>query len=361
MHNGLVKDTKIVKIDRYNIDAEAVRFCADVLRRGGLVCFPTETVYGIGANAFDADAVSSIFEAKGRPADNPLIVHISDRKMLDAVTSCDGYQRKILDRLSGRFWPGPLTIIADRADKIPANVSCGLDTVGIRFPSHEIARALIEAAGVPVAAPSANLSGKPSPTRASHVIEDMMGRVDVIIDGGDCDVGVESTVFDIAGERMSILRPGAVTLEDISHVVESADEVDWKLPFDNAGEAPRSPGMKYRHYSPKADVILYEGEPQKVAERIINEINQRKNAGFSVGVLATDESICYYKDVGAVVQSLGRLSDSLQQASNLFHCLRKFDDLGIDVILAEALPMCGAGDAVMNRLYRAAGGKIVVC
>ena len=356
------KNTEIIKIDRQDIDGRAVAHCAEVIRRGGLVCFPTETVYGIGANAIDAAAVDSIFRAKGRPADNPLIVHIADTDMLPGVTSCKGRQREILYRLAERFWPGPLTVIAERAAGVPANVSCGLDTVGIRFPSHEIARALIAVSGVPIAAPSANLSGRPSPTRASHVIEDMMGRADVIIDGGECDVGVESTVFDIAGDKMSILRPGAITLEDLCEVVDGADEVDWRRPFgEGKNEAPRSPGMKYRHYSPKAEVIIYDGDRSSVVKRILREIKKRKFEGFSVGVLATDESICYYKGEGTVVQSLGSSDDSLQQASNLFHCLRRFDGMGVDVILAEALPSGGAGDAVMNRLYRAAGGTVVIC
>lgn len=355
------KKTEIIKIDRNKIDAEAIAYCGRVLREGGLVCFPTETVYGLGAGAYNADAVAGIYRAKGRPADNPLIVHISDCSMLELVTDCTGAQREILNRLAERFWPGPLTVITSRDDAVPPNVSCGMDTVGIRFPSHPIARALIEAAGVPVAAPSANLSGKPSPTRASHVIEDMMGRVDVIIDGGECDVGVESTVFDIAGEKMSILRPGAVTLEQLASVVASADELDWMTPGGKVIEKPRSPGLKYRHYAPNASVLIYDGTRDEITARICSEIKERKKNGFSVGVLATDESICYYKEDGIVVLSLGSLDNSLQQASNLFHCLRRFDDLGIDVVLAEALPRGGAGDAVMNRLYRAAGGALILC
>lgn len=340
-----------------------IEYCAEVIKKGGLVCFPTETVYGLGASAFNTDAVNRIYEAKGRPADNPLIVHISNMQMLDVVTDCDGFQRDCLARMADKFWPGPLTMIAHRDDAVPSNVSCGLDTVGIRFPSHSIARALIEASEIPIAAPSANLSGKPSPTRAEHVIEDMMGRVDIIIDGGCCDVGVESTVFDIAGERMSILRPGAVTLEQILTVIESADELDWMNSDISASsnEKPRSPGLKYRHYAPKASVTIYSGKADKVQGRILYEINLRKNAGFCCGVLATDESICYYKDVGVIVQSLGGRADGLKQASNLFHCLRRFDDMGVNVVFAEALPRGGAGDAVMNRLYRAAGGNIVEC
>ena len=356
------KRTEIIKIDRDHIDGAKIARCAEVLRGGGLVCFPTETVYGLGANAYSAEAVHKIYQAKGRPADNPLIVHIADCKMLELVTNCDGVQRDILDRLAERFWPGPLTVIASRDDAVPPDVSCGLDTVGIRFPSHPIAQALIRAAGVPIAAPSANLSGKPSPTRASHVVEDMMGRVDIIIDGGNCDVGVESTVFDISGESRSILRPGAVTLAQISEVVKSAEELNWMAPAGSPEmEKPKSPGLKYKHYAPNAQVIIFDGTPKQVARRILAETESRIKAGFSVGVLATQESICYYKEAKVIVQSLGSLHDSLQQASNLFHCLRRFDEMEIDVVLAEALPRGGAGDAVMNRLYRAAGGMVIPC
>ena len=351
-------NTEIIKIDRDNIDKEKIAYCAEVIRRGGLVCFPTETVYGLGASAFNSEAVNNVYKAKGRPADNPLIVHISNYEMLELVTDCDGEQRDVLNKLADKFWPGPLTMIAHRDDAVPANVSCGLDTVGIRFPSHSIAQALIEASGVPIAAPSANLSGKPSPTRASHVIEDMMGRVDIIIDGGNCDVGVESTVFDIAGEQMSVLRPGAVTLEQILTVVDSADEPDWMKSHTDSDEKPRSPGLKYRHYAPKATVKIYDGEQNLRVKHILSEIEKAKKDGFNCGVLTTDENKKYYKNA-ATVLSLGKESDSLQQASNLFHCLRSFDEMQVDFVFAEAVPSGGAGDAVMNRLYRAAGGNIV--
>ena len=356
---NMSKETKIITIDSNNIDLEKIEYCAQIIKKGGLVCFPTETVYGLGANAFNSEAVNSIFAAKGRPADNPLIVHISDTKMLDLVTDSDGIQREYLDKLSEKFWPGPLTLIAHRDDAIPSNVSCGLDTVGVRYPSHPIAQALIKASGVPIAAPSANLSGKPSPTRARHVIEDMMGRVDVIIDGGNCDVGVESTVFDISGENYTVLRPGAVTLEQISEVIEAADELDWKKPFDKTGQAPRSPGLKYRHYAPKAKVLIFEGEHNDVLNKIASRAAEEINKGLKCGILCGNEHVQCFDESKLVVLPLGALNNPMQQAANLFATLRDFDDLNVDIILSEAFPVGGAGDAVMNRLYRSAGGNII--
>lgn len=363
------KETKILKIDAKNIDMKKINYCAEVIRSGGLVCFPTETVYGLGANAYNAKAVDSIFVAKGRPADNPLIVHISDNDMLELVTDSDGEQRENLDKLAKEFWPGPLTLIVHRDDAIPSNVSCGLDTVGVRFPSHPIAQALIKASGVPIAAPSANLSGKPSPTRAAHVIEDMTGRVDVIIDGGNCEVGVESTVFDISGEKNTILRPGAVTLNQISSIIQFADELDWRKPYDKNGEAPRSPGLKYRHYAPKAKVVIYEGEYGSIFNNIIKNIKLELEKGLKCGVLCSNENLPSYKEElekisspechQAIALSLGGLCNPLEQASNLFATLRAFDELNVDIIFAEAFPTGGAGDAVMNRLYRSAGGNIL--
>lgn len=355
----MTKDTIVVKIDKDNIDFDKIQLCADVIKRGGLVCFPTETVYGLGANAFNSRAVDNIFIAKGRPADNPLIVHVSDNDMLELVTDCDLEQRDNLNKLSSNFWPGPLTLIVHRDDAIPENVSCGLDTVGVRFPSHPIAQALISASGVPIAAPSANLSGRPSPTMASHVIEDMMGRVDVIIDGGNCDVGVESTVFDISGERLSVLRPGAVTLEQLIKILPGADELDWKKPFSESGEKPRSPGLKYRHYAPKASVSIYDGEHSVVLNEILKAVRKYSSSGVKCGVLCTSETEQEMNFDNATVISLGSVAEPMVQAANLFSALRKFDDLDVEVVFAEALPLGGAGDAVMNRLYRSAGGRII--
>ena len=354
------RDTKIIELDPENIDPEKIKLCGEVIRQGGLVCFPTETVYGLGANALDPKAVGDIFKAKGRPNDNPLIVHIADYSLLELVSAADERQRGRFERLGEKFWPGPLTIIVDKSPSIPEEVSCGLDTVGIRLPSSKIARALIKAAGVPIAAPSANLSGKPSPSTAEHVIQDLMGRVDIIISGGNCSVGVESTVLDVTSDVPTILRPGAVTLENVRETLGAGELIDWKRP---AGEKPKSPGMKYTHYSPNAEVVIYDGILPKIREKILDEISRcgEKNTG----ILTTDDGVEYYKKelgaagLSAIILSMGDREDPITMTRALFARLREFDGLGAEKVLAEAVPAVGIGNAVMNRLYRAAGGNII--
>lgn len=352
--------TEIVKVSGMNPDVQALQYCGTVIRQGGLVAFPTETVYGLGANAFDDGAVRSIFTAKNRPADNPLIVHISDYEMLAGVAdfNCEAERRR-LTQLGEAYWPGPLTMIVGKDPKIPQAVSCGLNTVGIRMPAHPVARALIRVSGVPIAAPSANSSGRPSPTKFSHVYEDMNGKVDVIIDGGDCRVGVESTVLDLVSSEPTILRPGAVTKEDVLRVLGTCQAYDWKG-MEGKVEKPRSPGMKYRHYAPKATLTVYEGAQDHVVRRISQEIVLAGCEGLRVGVLATDETKTLYKDA-QIVLSLGKTEDSSAHAGRLFDCLREFDRLGAQIIFAEAVLGTGVGDAVMNRLFRASGGRIIRC
>jgi L-threonylcarbamoyladenylate synthase len=348
--------TEIVKIDPARPEPEKMEYCGAVIRYGGLVAFPTETVYGLGANAFDAKSVGNIFEAKGRPGDNPLIVHVANYETaLRAGRFSSEHQQELFYALGARFWPGPLTMIIHRKDIVPYRVTCGLETVGIRMPANKVARELILRAGVPIAAPSANLSGRPSPTRASHVIEDMKGRVDVIIDGGDCEVGVESTVVDLCGTEPVVLRPGFVTKEDIARVAGQCGEFDWRF-NEGAVDRPPSPGMKYRHYAPGAEMILYEGNADDVAGTIRHRISEEKSLGKRVGVLATQEHICYYKDADAVL-SLGPAKDGAEHARALFDSLRQFDARGVDVIFAESTGCEGVDDAVMNRMFRAAGGK----
>ena len=349
--------TEIFKIDPTNIDVEVMSYCGKIIREGGLVCFPTETVYGLGANSFDASAVKKIFEAKGRPQDNPLIVHIADIDMLHLITPCEGEAYDRIMKLAAHFWPGPLTMVSPKDDAIPDTVTCGLSTVGIRYPSNEIAKALIKCSGVPIAAPSANLSGKPSPTTGERCIEDLSGRVDVIIDGGACSVGVESTVFDVTKE-LTVLRPGAVTREQIAEVLGKASEIDWTLPVEGK---PRSPGMKYRHYAPKATMYLFEGSMKKVSEKIRSLCEEAKAEGKKVGILVTDQTVRFYgrrNPCADTILSIGDRKDPFAQARNVFDTLRDFDDEKVDVIFAEAVPREGVGNAVMNRLFRAAGGKI---
>lgn len=263
-------ETEIFKIDPENIDTDIIEYCAGIIKKGGLVCFPTETVYGLGANAFDPKAVSDIFKAKGRPNDNPLIVHVSDYDMIDIIADAPSYQIERLNKLGEKYWPGPLTMIVDKDTSVPEEVSCGLSTVGIRMPSNKIALALIRQSGVPIAAPSANLSGKPSPSCFEHCFRDLNGKVDVIIDGGNCTVGVESTVLDLTSDIPNILRPGAITLENVKDVLGQGDLYDWLKTLEGK---PKSPGMKYKHYSPNADVTIYQGDVARIRTAIKNAIS----------------------------------------------------------------------------------------
>ena len=348
--------TKIIRIDPKRPEPEKLEYCGAVVRYGGLVAFPTETVYGLGANAFNQDAVDRIFEAKGRPGDNPLIVHVCDYDMAEtAADFADFRQEEMFYSLGGAYWPGPMTMIVKKRDTVPDNVTCGLNTVGIRMPSNKIAAGLIRSAGVPIAAPSANSSGRPSPTRFYHVYEDMRGKIDVIIDGGDSVVGVESTVVDLSRGTPVILRPGAITKEDIAAVAGRCEEYDW-LREKTRVEKPLSPGMKYRHYAPKAQMFVFSGSTEAVRKRIIAEINSKKTEGKRVGVLATDEQICYYKEADSL-QSLGPENRPPEHARRLFDALRRFDEEQVDVIFAHAVSLEGVDGAVMNRMFRAAGGK----
>lgn len=333
---------------------------AEVLRSGGLVAFPTETVYGLGANALDPDAVDKIFKAKGRPSDNPLIVHIADRSVLGSIVS---EVSRAAVALMDSFWPGPLTIIMPKSDKIPPIITAGLDTVAVRMPSDPIALALIKKAGVPVAAPSANSSGKPSPTLAKHVIEDLSGKVDIIIDSGSTIVGVESTVLDTTCCPPMILRPGGVTFEQLSEVLPEVACEPSQAPAD-ASESftPRSPGMKYRHYSPKAPLLLIQGSPENAAAEISRRAALYIKEDTSVGLLITEESAGFYEAglyTSCKVISLGSRNHPETLATNLFRCLREFDEKAVDVILAEAPEEKGIGRAVMNRMIKASGGNII--
>ncbi len=347
--------TQIIRIDKIKPESEKLSTAAKILTNGGTVVFPTETVYGLGANALDEYAVKKIFTAKGRPADNPLIVHICDTAQIDKLAS---RVPESFFELAGKFWPGPLTMVMKKSSLVPDLVTAGLDTVGIRVPDHPAALELIKQAGVPVAAPSANVSGLPSPTKVEHVINDLDGKVDIIIDGGDCLVGLESTVLDITGDTPVILRPGGITPEQIEAVLGkvSVDRFVYER-FKNLDSSPRSPGVKYRHYSPRAQVILVEGSLTEMAA----EINRRSECFINnkkrVGIMATDQTMHMYAH--GTVMSLGDRDRPETIAGNLFGLLRYFDRLGVDVILAESIDRTGIGIAVMNRMIRAAGYNIV--
>ncbi|SCZ09300.1 L-threonylcarbamoyladenylate synthase [Alkaliphilus peptidifermentans] len=346
-----MKDTKIIDIDCNNIDEEKISFCGSILNRGGTVAFPTETVYGLGANALDEKAVKKIYEAKGRPSDNPLIIHISNIKDIEPLV---WEIPEAANRAMKSFWPGPLTLIFKKSKIVPDIITAGLDTVAIRYPRHPIAEMLIKKAKVPIAAPSANLSGKPSPTKGSHVIQDLMGRVDAIVVGEDCNVGLESTVLDLTVDIPTILRPGGITKEMLEEIFDRV-EVDPALK-DQSILTPKSPGMKYTHYAPKADIVIYEGEESRVVNRIGEKVDELIANGKSVGIICTNETRNFYS-VG-LIKSVGSRKDMKTIASRLFGILRDFDDTDVDIILAEAIEEVELGQAIMNRLSKASGYRI---
>ncbi len=347
-------NTLLLKVDKDNIDAEKIRTAAEVIRRGGLVAFPTETVYGLGANALDETATKGIFIAKGRPSDNPLIVHVADKESVRMLV--EGMP-ETAEKLMDRFWPGPLTLVMKKSRIIPNIITAGLDTVAVRMPSHPIALALIKEAGLPVAAPSANTSGRPSPTTAKHVMDDLWDKVDMILDGGPATVGVESTVLDITGDVPMILRPGGITPSQIKSVLGTV-LYDPALNARNAeNSVPKSPGMKYRHYSPKAQMFIIDGELAGVVAKIREMTDEYGKRGLSVGILATEQTRDMY-DSGEII-SLGDRDKPETLASNLFTALREFDRRHVDIILAEAVKNEEIGLAVMNRMSKAAGGNII--
>ncbi len=324
-----------------------IQAAGELLRGGGLVAIPTETVYGLAANALDGAAVAKIFKAKGRPQDNPLIVHISRLEQLDSLVS---RLPEAALSLAEEFWPGPLTMILPKTDLVPDEVTCGLDTVGVRMPSHPVARRIIEAAGVPLAAPSANLSGKPSPTTAEYTAMDMDGRIDAIVDGGSCDIGVESTVVSLCGERPLLLRPGAVTPEMIAGVLGCCDVSTAVLEELGEGEKAESPGMKYKHYAPETEVTIIRGSFEAYAEYC------RKN--WQEG----DWALCFAGEgdkVGMAHVEYGEEDDLLSQARGLFWALRWLDEMGAKRAFARCCEPKGVGLAVYNRLLRAAAFRVI--
>ena len=333
--------TEVLKVDPLNPDKEKIRKAAEIIRKGGLVAFPTETVYGLGANALDRRAVTKIFKAKGRPMDNPLIVHVSSIKMAEEIA----YLNEIAESLSKKFFPGPLTLVVRKKEVIPDEVTAGLETVAIRMPSHPVALKLIEMAQVPIAAPSANLAGKPSPTKAEHVMEDLQGKVDLILDTGETEIGVESTVVDTTTYPVEVLRPGGLPIEDIRKIVEVRM-------FKGKVEVPKSPGMKYRHYAPDAELIVFYGRRRAVKEKIKKLVTELEGKGLKVGVVATDSQA--YSELKAEVVEVGNSVEEV--AKNLFSSLRELDRR-VDVIVAEGVEEKGIGLAVMSRLRKASAGK----
>ncbi len=348
-------NTKIVKIEALEREDGLLQEAIAILLKGGLVAFPTETVYGLGANALDKEASKKIYEAKGRPSDNPLIVHIASVKDMEVLAkdiSPKAY------RLAEVFWPGPLTIILNKAENVPKQTTGGLDTVAIRLPANQIARQLIKDSGIFIAAPSANLSGKPSPTTANHVFQDLNGKIDMIIDGGNATLGLESTIVDLSGDTPLILRPGCITKAMLENVI---GEIEYDLAIMNLNPdenlIPRAPGMKYRHYAPEGNLTIYEGKTQAVVEAINNKARENTENGNTVGVIATLETKDFYRY--GTVKTIGSRAEEATIAAGLYAILREFDQLHTEYIYSESFSDNHLGQAIMNRLLKAAGYHIV--
>ncbi|MDD7770603.1 L-threonylcarbamoyladenylate synthase [Suipraeoptans intestinalis] len=341
------------RLETLETDNSILQEAGRILREGGLVAFPTETVYGLGADALNEKAAEKIYAAKGRPSDNPLIVHIAEKEALDRIAKeISAEATKVIEK----YWPGPLTLIFEKTDAVPEGTTGGLDTVAVRMPSHALARALIREGGGYVAAPSANTSGRPSPTSAEHVREDLWGKVDLIIDGGETEIGIESTILDVSVTPPVILRPGAITKEMLEEVVGRV-EMDETLFSGDSKEPPKAPGMKYRHYAPKAEMTVIDGEIQDVIEEINRRAEEDLRQGKRVGIIATEESCLQYRK--GSVKSIGLRTEEATVANGLYRILREFDAEGTDCIYSEAFGSEGIGNAIMNRLLKAAGHHII--
>lgn len=349
--------TRLISIDENNsnenISREALEEAGSIIRNGGLVAFPTETVYGLGGDALNEESSGKIYRAKGRPSDNPLIVHICRWEDIYPIVREVPEAAK---KLAEAFWPGPLTMILHKSDKVPYATTGGLDTVAVRMPSHKVALAFIEAAGGYIAAPSANLSGRPSPTLAKYVAEDMDGRIEMIIDGGEIGIGLESTIVDLTEDVPMILRPGYITKEMLEEVLGEV-RVDRTILDGNSKQAPKAPGMKYRHYAPKGELTIIAGMQEQVVREINRRTEEMQAKGEKIGIIGTDDTVSLYK--GDSIKSAGNRADEESIARTLYRILREFDDEGMTVIYSESFEETaeqgGIGQAIMNRLLKAAG------
>lgn len=363
--------TKVIKIDSADIDPEKIKEAASVIRSGNLAAFPTETVYGLGADALDPLAAKKIYAAKGRPSDNPLIVHISKFEDLVSIAKEVPPQAK---KLADAFWPGPLTMIVWKNERVPYETTGGMDTVAVRMPNHPAALALIEESGCLIAAPSANTSGRPSPTEAAHVALDLNGKIPLILDGGPVGIGIESTIIDLSEKTPMILRPGYITKEMLEEALGETVCMDpGILAMEQAakdriesrgtdgsiesGQRPKAPGMRYKHYAPSADLILVDGEQKAVVSRINLLAEEQRGAGRLVGVIATDETSAAYQ--ADCVLSIGAREDEDAIARHLYRILREFDERKVDVIYSESFATPRIGQAIMNRLLKAAGHQVI--
>ena len=344
--------TIIKKVDENCIDLQIMKEAGELLKAGALVAFPTETVYGLGANALDEKAAAKIYAAKGRPSDNPLIVHIADMEKLENITE---EIPEAAMKLAEKFWPGPLTMVMKKSAAVPLGTTGGLSTVAVRMPSHPIALEMIRHGGGYIAAPSANTSGRPSPTLASHVADDMDGIIPMILDGGPVGIGIESTIVDLTEEIPTILRPGFITKEMLEEVVGEV-QIDKGLEAD-AKTPPKAPGMKYRHYAPKAELVIVEGAREAVIEKINALVKEKEAQGMIAGIIGTEETILRYPE--GIVKSIGTRNDELSISSHLYSILREFDESDAQVIYSESFEEGAMGSAIMNRLLKAAGHKII--
>ena len=345
--------TRIETVDPQRMDETIMAEAGRLIAEGELVAFPTETVYGLGADALNPEASAKIYAAKGRPSDNPLIVHIADFSDMARVALELPPQAKLL---SDAFWPGPLTMIVNKSDAVPKATTGGMDTVAVRMPNHPVALELIRRSGCLIAAPSANTSGRPSPTEAAHVVEDMNGRIAMILDGGPVRIGIESTIIDLTVSPPQILRPGYITREKLSAVLGTVD-TDATILRADSGQAPKAPGMKYRHYAPRGELTIVEGTPEQVREYINREAAADHVAGEKTGIIGTEEMLSGY--TADVVKSVGSRRDEDSIARHLYTILREFDDEGVTKIYSEGFSTDGFGQAIMNRLLKAAGHKVV--
>ena len=347
-------ETIIRRVDPVAPDAEAIRLAASFLQKGGLVAFPTETVYGLGADAMNEAACAGIYAAKGRPGDNPLIIHIAEREALSRI-AIDIPEAAM--RLAEAFWPGPLTMILQKHPDVPLRTTGGLQTVAVRWPAHPVAQALILASGGLIAAPSANRSGRPSPTRASDCVEDLNGRVEMILDGGTVGKGLESTIVDLTVEPFALLRPGFVTRTKLQELLGPAAGALASPEGEAQDAAPKAPGMKYRHYAPKGQLTVFEGDPERVADAVAAALQEASARGARTGVLTTMEHMDRYR--ADVLYDLGSHEEPEEIGGRLFAGLREMDARDVTEIFAEGIPDSGVGEAVMNRLRKAAGGHCI--
>ncbi|MGN0170990.1 MAG: L-threonylcarbamoyladenylate synthase [Lachnospiraceae bacterium] len=359
--------TKVVRIDEQNIDENQIRIAGELAKQGELVAFPTETVYGLGADALNPTASGKIYAAKGRPSDNPLIVHIAEFEALKRIVR---QLPKEAGLLADAFWPGPLTMCFNKKEVVPDETTGGLKTVAVRMPDHPIALAFIKAAGGYIAAPSANTSGRPSPTMAEHVFQDMDGKIPMILDGGQVGIGIESTIVDLTEDRITILRPGYITKEMMEQVLSREVFIDPAVDGTSKDARPKAPGMKYRHYAPKAELILVQGTSQKkVGEKMLQLAGEAAAANRRCGIMATSETLTLFENLQLeqersgksilVLKSIGHEGDDASVAKQLYKVLREFDEEKMDIIYSESFSDKGVGQAVMNRLIRAAGHKVI--